>query len=655
MDKIKTIQDLVERLNTYRNEYYNLNKPSISDTLYDNLFDDLTKLEKETGYILSNSPTVTVGYEVKSKLQKVEHPIPLKSLAKTKSINELVKWCGNQEILLMLKADGLTIELEYNEGKLIQASTRGNSIIGENVTHNAKVFKNIPLTIPYTGHLRIAGEAVIHKNDFDMINSELSEDDKYATPRNLVAGSVRQLDSEICAHRNVCFYAFGILECDDELFGLKHNQFGWLVDQGFWTIYYMYGGLPNYIESGIDNMKQIAEEKFIPIDGMVVTFDSVQYSNSLGETSHHPLHSIAFKFADEMEETVLRSVEWNTTRTGQINPTAIFDTVILDNTEVSRASLFNLTFIKEMQLNLLNSIKVSKRNMIIPYIEENLDGQEGNYIPIPIICPSCGVKTEIRNTGTADFLYCTNDDCPAKLLDRFVHFCSRNAINIDGLSEAGIELFINEGFLKTFDDLYNLEQYKSQIVQLEGWGIKSYNKLIQAIEKSKEVKLENFLYALGIGQLGQGGSKRLAKHFRYDINAFMRATNNPLNFTVIEDFGDVTANSIYDYFKKTDNLRLILDLLQCVTIKKPEEKKVSNTNNQFKGCKIYCTGTFSSHKKEELKAIVEGLGAEFTSGYAKSLSYLVVGSIKGSSKEDKARKDGVTILSEQEFFRRVNE
>jgi len=648
MNKIESIQTLVKQLNTYRNEYYNLNKPSVPDATYDKLFDELSILEKEMGYVLSNSPTVTVGYEVKSKLSKVEHPIPLKSLDKTKSYEDLNKFMGNKECLLMLKADGLTIELEYEDGVLIQASTRGNSIIGEEISHNAKVFKNIPLTIPYTGHLRVAGEAIIHKNDFEDINSKLSDEEKYATPRNLAAGSVRQLDSKICSQRNVYFYAFNILECDEELSDSKKERFEWLVEQGFWIIYYLYGSMSN-IESKINRMIDIAKEKFIPIDGMVLTFDSVKYSNSLGETSHHPLHSLAWKAKDEMEETVLRSVEWNTTRLGQINPTAIFDTVILDNTEVSRASLFNLTFIKEMQLNLLNSIKVSKRNMIIPYIEENLDRQEGNYIPIPNKCPSCGEKTEVRNTGTADFLYCTNDDCPAKLLDTFVHYCSRNAMNIDGLSESGLELFINEGFLKTFDDLYKLEQYKSKIVQLEGWGIKSYNKLIQAIEKSKEVKLENFLYALGIGQLGQGGSKRLVKYFNNDFQSILNA--NQFDLMQVEDFGEVTAYSVYNYFIDNKNRKLINKLLDVITLKKPEEKKeVTNINSPFTGCKIYCTGTFSSHKKDELKAIVESLGAEFTSGYAKSLDYLVVGSVKGSSKEDKARKDGVKVLNEDEFF-----
>ena len=330
MDKIEQIQELVKELNQYRHEYYNINKPSVSDATYDQLFNKLQSLEQETGFTMSSSPTQSVGFEVVSKLQKVEHPIPLKSLDKTKSIDELNKWRKGQDILLMLKADGLTVELLYENGELQQSSTRGNSLIGEDIYHNAKTFKNTPLLVPFKGKLRISGEAIIHKKDFDEINSILSEDDKYATPRNLCAGSVRQLNSGVCAERNVYFYAFNILECSEELSDSKYENFKWLGKQGFWTI--LNTKLSDEItEKLIDDMKSISEEIGIPIDGMVASFDSISYSNSLGETSHHPLHSLAYKFFDEIEESILRSVEWNTTRTGQVNPTAIFDTVILQH------------------------------------------------------------------------------------------------------------------------------------------------------------------------------------------------------------------------------------------------------------------------------------------------------------------------------------
>jgi DNA ligase (NAD+) len=650
MDKIQTIQDLVSRLNVYRNHYYNHNKPLIPDATYDKLFDELSRLEQETGYVLSNSPTQTVGYEVKSKLQKVEHPIPLKSLAKTKSIDELKAWCGSQDILLMLKADGLTIELIYDGGRLIQASTRGNGEIGEDVTHNAKVFKNIPLTIPYTGFLRIAGEAIIHKNDFDTINSKLPDEEKYATSRNLAAGSVRQLDSKICSQREVYFYAFGILECDDKLTNSKHEQFRWLVDQGFWTIYYMYGDIINFLESNINGMKKLADENFIPIDGMVFTFDSVSYSNSLGETSHHPLHSIAFKFEDEAETTTLKAIEWSVGRTGVITPVALFDTVILDNTEVSRASLHNLSICEELELGLGDSISIIKCNMIIPQVQENFT--RSNNLTIPEICPVCGGTTIIDQDNESKFLYCTNENCSAKIIKKMAHFVSRNAMNIEGLSEATIEKFIDAGFLNTFTDIYKLSQYKKQIVLMDGFGLKSYNNLIASIEKSKEVKLENFLYALGIPNVGKNTSKIIAKTFKNDWFAFEEALVYGFNFTRLTDIGEIINDSIHSWYNNPNERIMWSGLISVLDFIK-EEKNEVNSDSPLAGCKIYCTGTFASHKKEELKAIVESFGAEFTSGYAKSLDYLVVGSVKGSSKEDKAKKDGVKILTEDEFLEMV--
>lgn len=653
MDKIGRIQELVRKLNIYRDEYYNLNHPSVLDSTYDSLFDELSLLEKETGFVLSNSPTQSVGYEVKSKLQKRVHPTPLKSLDKTKSIDELNKFRNDKEVILMLKADGLTVELDFEDGQFIGGYTRGNGEIGEDITHNVKTFKNIPLTIPFKGKLRIVGEAVIHWNDFNEINSKLPEEEKYATPRNLVAGSVRQLDSKICAERNVYFYAFNILECGEKLSDSKHCNFAWLWEQGFWTIFCL-RLIGDVTQFDIEGLTDYAKNTNIPIDGMVLSFDSINYSQSLGSTSHHPLHSMAFKFEDETEETILRDIEWNTTRSAQINPTAIFDTVILDNTEVSRASLFNLTFIKDMQLNLLNRITVSKRNLIIPYIEENLDRQEGNYVPIPDKCPSCGAKTEIKNTGTADFLYCTNTNCPAQLLDKFVNFVKRDGMNIEGLSEATLEKFINKGWLKTFDDIYRLDEHKAEITTMEGFGIKSYNNLIKSIEKSKNVSMANFLVALGIPQIGKGGAKRLAKHFNNDMLDFFNCLDTNYDFTQIEDFGETTASALIDYFYgDNDNLEMVYRLLEHVTILQEKKKEIANIESTFSGKKLYCTGTFASYKKNELQKIIEDLGGEFGSGYAKSLDYLVVGSLKGSSKEDKARKDGVSILTEDQFLEMI--
>jgi DNA ligase (NAD+) len=652
VDKIQRVQELTKELNQYRHEYYNLNRPSVDDPTYDLKFDELQSLEQETGFTLANSPTNTVGYEVISKLKKVEHPIPLKSLDKTKLIDKLNDWRKGKEVVLMLKADGLTVELLYENGELVQSSTRGNAFIGEDISHNAKVFKNVPLSIPFKGILRVGGEAIIHWYDFNEINSKLPDEDKYATPRNLSAGSVRQLSSKICSERNVYFYAFNILECSEELSNSKYENFKWLTKQGF-TVVLNTKTNQNIDEKIVDNFKVMAETDGIPIDGMVISFDSVNYSNSLSETSHHPLHSISLKFHDNTEESILRKVEWKTTRTGQVNPTAVFDTVILDNTEVSRASLFNLTFIKEMQLNLLNRIEVSKRNMIIPYIEENLDKNTGNYIPIPKYCPVCAGKTEIRNTGTAEFLFCTNEDCSAKLIDKFVHFVERDAVNIDGLSSASLELFINEGFLKTFDDLYNLEKYDYKIKKLEGWGSRSYKKLIEAIDKSRKVKCANFIYALGIPNVGKSSSKAIAKYFNNNFQEFTSACQNKFDFSVLTDFGDITSQSIHNWYQDNNEKSLWIGLVDEIEFIQEEKKEVVNVDSFLSGKKCYCTGTFESYKKEELKNIVQSLGGEFANGFNKSLDFLVVGKLKSSSKVQKALDAGIKVLQEDEFLEMI--
>ena len=651
MEKVEQIKRLVLELNQYRHEYYNLNKPSVGDSTYDQMFDELQLLEQETGIVLSNSPTQTVGYEVISKLQKVTHKTPLKSLAKTKSAEELNAWRKDKEALLMLKGDGLTVELDYENGMLIEASTRGNGEVGELITHNAKTFKNVPLSISFKGYLRLSGEAMIHIEDFDDINSKLSDEDKYATPRNLVAGSVRQLSSKICAERNVNFYSFNILECSKILSDSKYENFNWLEKQGFSTIFHTKVS-NNIIENLIGYFKQIAEDDGTPIDGLVASFDSVSYSDSLQETSHHPLHSMAYKFEDESTQTILMAVEWRTTRMGQVNPTAIFDTVLIDNTEVGRASLHNLSFIEGLQLSIGSRILVSKRNLIIPHIEDNLDRDLGS-LEYPNECPSCGEKTAIRNTGTADFLFCVNDNCSAKLLDKFVHFVKRDCMNIDGLSSASLELFINEGFLQSFDDIYNLEQYSDKIVSLEGWGIKSYNKLTEAIDKSRKVKCSNFIYALGIPNVGSSSSKIIAKHFNNDFQAFIRACVDGFDFSILEDFGGITSQSIHSWYRDNNEKHLWMHLMDEIEIIQEEKKEVINVDSIFSGKKLYCTGSFESYKKEELKNIIESLGGEFGSGYAKSLDYLVVGKLKGSSKEAKALKDGVKVLTEDEFLEMI--
>ena len=622
----------------------------VSDSEYDELFDELKKLESETGIIMANSPTQSVGYEAKSKLEKVSHSIPLKSLDKTKSIDELYNFIGDEDCLLMLKADGLTVELIYENGKLIQGSTRGNGEIGEDITHNVKTFKNVPLTIPYQGRLKIVGEAIIHKNDFEIINSKLSEEEKYATPRNLVSGSVRQLDSKICANRSVYFYAFGLLECDDFISESKVEIFNFINKNGFWTIINANITKETNIHNVIELMRELGKEYFIPIDGLVFTYNSVSYSNSLGSTSHHPLHSLAFKFLDEAETTILREIEWSVGRTGTITPVAIFDPVIIDNTEVTRASVHNISIIEDLELGLLDSISIVKANQIIPQIEENFT--RSNTLVIPDSCPACGGDAMIKQLNDSKVLECVNNNCSAKLLKKLSHFVSRDAMNIEGLSEATLEKFIEMGIVKSFVDIYKLYNYPL-ISDIQGFGKKSYQKLVDAVDKSKNVDMANFIYALGINGIGKGGAKRLAKHYRNNFDNLIDDSFDYINYMHVEDFGEVTAIALAEYLKNKENLNQLSELFQHITIKK-SEKTNNISNSVFSGKKVYATGTFANYKKDELKLLLESLGAEFASGYAKSLDYLIVGGVKGSSKEDKAKKDGVPILTEDEFIKIIS-
>lgn len=652
MEKIQQIKELVKELNQYRHEYYNLDKPSVPDNTYDQKFDQLQKLELETGFAMSSSPTKSVGYEVVSKLQKVEHPIPLKSLDKTKSLDELNKWRKNKDVLLMLKADGLTVELLYENGELQQASTRGNAFIGEDILHNAKTFKNIPLLLPFKGKLRLSGEAIVHKKHFDEINSVLTEEDKYATPRNLCAGSVRQLNSGICAERYVYFYAFNILECNKELSDSKAENFKWLESLGFWTI--LNTKLSEDItEKRIDGMRLMAEEMGLPIDGLVVSFDSVTYSNSLQETSHHPLHSLAYKFFDESTQSVLRSVEWRTTRMGQVNPTAIFDTVSIDNTDVNRASLHNLSFIEGLQLNVGSRILVSKRNLIIPHIEDNLDRDFGS-LEYPSECPACGGKTMIKNTGTADFLFCINDNCSAKLLDKFVHFVKRDCMNIEGLSSSSLELFINEGFLKSFDDIYSLDSHDYQIKKLEGWGNKSYLKLIEAIDKSRKVKCANLIYALGIPNVGKSSSKAIAEYFKDDFQAFIRGCIDGFDFSALEDFGSITSQSIHNWYKDNNEKSLWIYLMDEIEIIK-EEKKEDTGMTSLEGKTFVVTGGVTTFKnRDEVGALITSLGGKLSGSVSKNTSYLLNNDITSTTgKNKKALELNVPIISEADFNKMI--
>ena len=648
---IKTIQSLVKQLNQYRNEYYNDNNPTVSDYEYDNLFDELKQLEEQTGFLMSNSPTQSVGFEVKSKLEKVTHSIPLLSLDKTKQVNDVIRFIGSQPCLLMLKYDGLTVELEYNNGELIKGSTRGDGFIGEDVTHNVKTFKNIPLKIDYNGYLKVVGEAIIHKNDFEKINDNLPIGiEKYKNARNLVSGSVRQLDSKLCSERQVYFMPWDVLEGldgDSKFYKIQElPSFGF---QSFSDLFYIENGTTiDRLNEMIENLKEKASRKNIPIDGLVVKYDSIAYSKSLGSTSHHNNDGLAFKFEDETADTTLLNVEWSMGRTGTLTPVAVFKTVELDGTDISRASLHNISIIENLKLGIGDNISVQKCNLIIPQIVENYT--QSNSLEIPNSCPICNGKTEIEQLNDSKELICTKPNCKGKLLGKFTHFVSKNAMNIDGLSEASLEKFIEKGWLKTFSDIYDLSKYKNDIINMDGFGEKSYNKLIQAIEKSKNVKLENFIVALGIDNIGKTASKTISKFFKGDWTAFENAWRIDFDFTNLDDFGRKMNDSLYEYFSK-DEMRWY-DLVCEMKFIKPTETinadSSSSANNKFQNKTIVITGSFENYTRDTMQAKLESMGAKVSSSVSKKTDYVMVGTDAGS-KLTKARDLGIEILSENDI------
>lgn len=648
---MKKMKSIIEKLNRYAYEYYTLDNPSISDETYDSLYDELVDLEKETGIILSNSPTQRIGYEVKKELSKISHKYPLKSLDKTKDTNTLIKFLKGREGVLMLKLDGLTNELVYRDGKLVEASTRGNGEVGEDILHNVKTYANIPLEIPCKEEVRIIGEAIITYDIFEKININK----EFKNPRNTVAGSVRQLDSNICKKRQVKFIAYNVF---DKEFKTKIEQLEWLNQQGFKVVPYGTVQDNNIIgfEEAITMFSIGAKESGIPIDGLVLTFNDLEYANTLGNTSHHPLYSIAFKFTDDVEFTKLRKVDWQVGRTGVLTPVAIFDEVELDGTTVSKASLHNLSIIKDLKLGIGDEISVFKANQIIPQIKDNLS--KSNNLEIPKTCPECGHNTGIKETDNAEFLICTNPNCKAKLVQKISHYVSRNAMNIDGLSEKTIEKFIDKGFLTSILDVYKLEQYKNEIVKMDGFGLKSYNNLIKSIEKSKQCKLENFIFGLGIPNVGLSSSKDLVAHF-YRDNSYVtfQIINNAhfSDFIKIKDFGDVISSSIEYWFD--ENIGFINELLNNEYIEFIDEIKeeVIIKENPLLNRSVYPTGKFSL-KKDELKSKLELLGAKVENGYKKNLNYLICGAdTSKSGKVDKAKKDNVTLMSEEELLRIMEE
>lgn len=664
-EKVKRIHELVKQLNEYRDAYYNRAESLVVDSEYDRLFDELKALETDTGVVLMNSPTSTVGYDVKSKLEKVSHDIPLLSLDKTKDVDELVKFMGNHKCLLMYKYDGLTVELIYNDGKLIQASTRGDGYTGEDITHNAKTFKNIPLTIPYNGFLRVVGEAIIHKHDFQKINDNLPAGEKpYANARNLAAGSVRQLDSAVCDTRNIHFMLWDVLEGLDDLPTLddlfpasdsRMTKFFACERLGFELPYacrFEQESSAFIIQDAIEHMRDQAIEKGIPIDGMVMKYDSISYSKQKGGTSHHNNDGIAFKFEDETAETVLREIEWSMGRTGQLTPVAIFDPIELDGTIVTRASVHNLSYIKDYDLNIGDKLKVYKANMIIPQILENISATERGTkhgVQYPDVCPVCGGSIRVEQVNDTESVYCDNPKCNGKKLGKFSHYVSKPAMNIDGLSEATLEKFINNGWLTDFTDLYHLNRYDKEIMRMEGFGKRSYDKLMTAIEASKSTTLTRLLISLGIPYIGKTASKAISNYCAGDPYKFIELINDDFNWMQLEDFGEVMSASLKDWFSDDDNFKLYHCIVGHLNIQIEKVITTPVADNPFNGKTVVATGSLQNFTRDGIGKKLEELGAKVGSSVSKKTDYVIAGE-KAGSKLTKAKELGVPILTETEFM-----
>ena len=645
-ESVERIKELVSVLNKAGRAYYAQGREIMSNYEYDAMYDELVKLEKETGFVMSDSPTVNVGYEVLSELPKQRHESPMLSLDKTKNPDELVAWLGSQKGLLSWKLDGLTIVLTYEDGNLLKAVTRGNGEVGEIITNNARVFKNIPVTIPYKGKLIIRGEAIITYSEFERINREIPEtDSKYKNPRNLCSGSVRQLNNKITKERNVHFFAFNLVQADDVDFkNSRQEQFEWLKKQGFDVVEYKVvnaGNLKDTMKWFEDNIKN----NDFPSDGLVILYDDISYGDSLGRTAKFPRNSMAFKWTDETAQTVLRKIEWSASRTGLINPVAVFDTVDLEGTKVSRASVHNISIMEGLELGIGDEITVFKANMIIPQIAENLT-KSGN-IEIPAVCPVCGKPTQIKQINDVKSLYCTNPGCQAKHVKSFVHFVSRDALNIDGLSEATLEKFIQKGFLKSFKDLYRISRFSDEITGMEGFGQKSYDNLIASVEKSRNTTLAKFVYALGIENIGLANAKMIVKALGNDPQKVVGATRDELE--KIDGVGSVIADTFVSYFEDQDNRTQFFDLLSELNIADESDNESSNV---LDGMTFVITGSLEHFEnRSQLKELIEQLGGKATGSVTKKTSYLINNDNTSSSSKNKtAAKLSVPVITEDEFL-----
>ena len=646
--KKERMQELIKILNEASKAYYAEDREIMSNFEYDRLYEELEGLEKETGIVLSGSPTVSVGYESVEELPKERHESPMLSLGKTKSREELKDWLQGKEAILSWKLDGLTVVLTYRNGALFKAVTRGNGEIGEVITGNARTFKNIPLNIAFKGELVLRGEAVITYSDFEKINEEIPEAEaKYKNPRNLCSGSVRQLNNEITAKRNVRFYAFTLVSAEDADFhNSREEQFRFLEKQGFEVVERKMV-TPDTILSAISDFENKIPAYDVPSDGLVLTYEDIAYGKSLGRTAKFPRDAIAFKWADEIRETTLTEVEWSASRTGLINPVAIFTPVELEGTTVSRASVHNVSIVKELKLGIGDRITVYKANMIIPQIAENLT-QSGN-LPIPATCPVCGGETKIQNMNDTETLYCTNPECAAKKIKSFTLFVSRDALNMEGLSEATLEKFISMGFIHEYADLFHLAEHRDAIVDMEGFGEKSYANLVDSIEKARNTTLPRLIYGLGIANIGLVNAKMLCRHFDYDLDALQSAKEEELSD--IEGVGDVIAGAFVSYMNNPANKEKIDHLLPELHLEKPES---STENQNLAGLSFVVTGTLNSFEnRNALKEEIEKRGGKVTGSVTSKTECLINNDVtSSSSKNKKAKELNVPILSEEDFLQK---
>ncbi len=646
-DKIKRMKDLVELLNKAAYMYYQESTPIMTDYEYDKLYDELVSLESITGTILSNSPTVNVETGVSTSLEKVEHPSPMLSLGKTKSVDDLSAFLGDKEGLLSWKLDGLTIVLTYKDGKLFSGVTRGNGIIGEVVTQNVLKFKNVPFTIPYKEELVVRGEAVIKYSDFNRMNDEFSEDDiQYKNPRNLCSGSVRQLDSNITASRNVNLIVFALISMGGQMPNSKEEQFKWLESLGFECVERVKVDSKS-IYKAVEDYKIKVIDYDIPSDGLVLTYDDTKYGLSLGSTAKAPKHSIAFKWKDETVETKLLGIDWSASRTGLINPVAVFESVEIEGTVVNRASVHNISIMKRLKLGIGDTIEVFKANMIIPQIANDIE--QSNNFTVPSYCPVCNHETSIVNNNGIEYLYCTNEFCHAKFIKKLDLFTSRNAMNIDGISEQILSRLFKEGMLNEYSDLYHLDRYKDKIINFDGFGLKSYENMINAINKSRDVKIANFIYALGISEIGLSRAKLICKNCNNDIEKVRNISFEELS--LIDGVGDVIAGIWIDTFNNPDFIKIFDNVLKEIRF-----VDVKNDKNILNSKVFVITGTLNHFdNRDALIEYIESLGGKVISSVSSKVDYLINNDVLSTStKNKKAQELGVKIISEDDFIKMVD-